>query len=90
MLMDLFGLVYFCGDYQQLIGFVSVLSQVIIWEDNVDDDGEVYFDELLDDEFFEFVGFLWIKEGIVSYKYFKDGNNKKFKNYNWIEVFVVI
>lgn len=90
MSMDSFGSAYPRGDYQQSIGFASALSQAIIREDNADDDGEVHPDELLDDESLELAGPPWIKEGIVSHKHFKDGNNKKPKNHNWTEVFAVI
>ncbi|KAK0714369.1 hypothetical protein B0T21DRAFT_296968 [Apiosordaria backusii] len=90
MSMDSFGSSYPRGDYQQSIGFASALSQAIIREDNADDGGEIHPDELLDDESLELAGPPWIKEGIVSHKHFKDGNNKKPKNHNWTEVFAVI
>ncbi|KAK4194465.1 hypothetical protein QBC40DRAFT_319456 [Triangularia verruculosa] len=90
MSMDSFGSAYPRGDYQQSIGFASALSQAIIREDNADDGGEIQPDELLDDESLELAGPPWVKEGIVSHKHFRDGNNKKPKNHNWTEVFAVI
>ncbi|KAK4187851.1 hypothetical protein QBC35DRAFT_474140 [Podospora australis] len=90
MSMDSFGSAYPRGDYQQSIGFASALSQAIIREDNAAEGDEVQADDLLDDESLELAGPPWVKEGIVSHKHFKDGNNKKPKNHNWTEVFAVI
>ncbi|KAH6653180.1 hypothetical protein BKA67DRAFT_310976 [Truncatella angustata] len=94
--MDSLGSHFLRGDYQQSIGFANALSQAIIREDHqLETTRSVVSDEingaaLLDDESLELMGPPWVKEGIVIHKHHLDGIDKKAKDRNWSEVFVVI
>jgi hypothetical protein len=83
------------GDYQQSIGFANALSQAIIREEHVgsaDGKGEDLrvTPPLLEDESLELHGAPWAKEGIVKHKHHLEAADKKAKDRNWAEVFVVI
>ncbi|OBT50968.1 hypothetical protein VE04_09470, partial [Pseudogymnoascus sp. 24MN13] len=83
------------GDYQQSIGFANALSQAIIREENVGSaDGKAddlrVTPPLLEDESLELHGAPWAKEGIVKHKHHLEAADKKAKDRNWAEVFVVI
>ncbi|KFY11220.1 hypothetical protein V492_04572 [Pseudogymnoascus sp. VKM F-4246] len=82
------------GDYQQSIGFANALSQAIIREEHVGSaDGkseDVSAAPLLEDESLELHGAPWAKEGIVKHKHHLEAADKKAKDRNWAEVFVVI
>ncbi|KAK6085146.1 Sec7 domain-containing protein [Seiridium cupressi] len=94
--MDSLGSRYFHGDYQQSIGFANALSQAIIREDHqLETTRSIISEEvngatLLEDESLELTGPPWVKEGIVIHKHHLDGIDKKAKDRNWSEVFVVI
>ncbi|ELR08326.1 hypothetical protein VC83_04663 [Pseudogymnoascus destructans] len=83
------------GDYQQSIGFANALSQAIIREEHVgspEGKGEDVrvTPPLLEDESLELHGAPWAKEGIVKHKHHLEAADKKAKDRNWAEVFVVI
>ncbi|KFY99600.1 hypothetical protein V498_00637, partial [Pseudogymnoascus sp. VKM F-4517 (FW-2822)] len=82
------------GDYQQSIGFANALSQAIIREEHVGSDSaksdDVRVAPLLEDESLELHGAPWAKEGIVKHKHHLEAAEKKAKDRNWAEVFVVI
>ncbi|KFX99566.1 hypothetical protein V490_01754 [Pseudogymnoascus sp. VKM F-3557] len=83
------------GDYQQSIGFANALSQAIIREEHVGSadsskSEDVRVAPLLEDESLELHGAPWAKEGIVKHKHHLEAADKKAKDRNWAEVFVVI
>ncbi|KAI0409279.1 hypothetical protein F4802DRAFT_243021 [Xylaria palmicola] len=97
MSIDSFGSGYPGSDYQQSIGFANALSQAIIRGDYpVANSSQSIMSEdfhgnlLLEDESLELLGPPWVKEGIVTHKHHLEGFDKKAKDRNWTEVFVVV
>ncbi|KAG9251198.1 uncharacterized protein F5Z01DRAFT_628124 [Emericellopsis atlantica] len=94
---DSFGSAMPRGDYQASIGFANALSQAIIRDEEAYGDGspsvlsaDLSATQLLEDESLELMGPPWMKEGLVIHKHHLDGVDKKARERNWSEVFVVI
>ncbi|TIA83352.1 hypothetical protein E3P84_03902 [Wallemia ichthyophaga] len=79
------------------IGFASNLSQTIIKEQHEESNSlksspsEITLAELtLKDEELALMGPPWAKEGFLQRKHYYESQNKRSKDRNWLEVFVVI
>jgi hypothetical protein len=77
--------------YKQSIGFANALSQAIIREETTPGSDDVWkVQPLLEDESLELAGAPWAKEGILKHKHHLESVDKKAKDRNWVECFVVI
>lgn len=76
--------------YQQSIGFANALSHAIIREEGQGDEEEDSPQAFEIDELLELAGAPFAKEGLVKHKHHLETTDKKARDRNWSEVFVVI
>lgn len=72
------------------IGFASNLSHTIIKEQQEDDDAQSDSEASIADEELALLGAPWAKEGILHRKHYWESNNKRSKDKQWLQAFVVI
>ncbi|CEH12669.1 Guanine nucleotide exchange factor [Ceraceosorus bombacis] len=75
------------------LGFANTLSHSIVKEANDEDDAtsdaSLKDDELSDEEL-ALMGPPWAKEGMLNRKHYWEGPQRRAKDKNWLEVFVVV
>lgn len=72
------------------IGFASNLSHTIIRESQAEDETSSISGASVTDEELALFGAPWAKEGILQRKHYWESPNRRSKEKDWLEVFVVI